>query len=189
MEAIGLGCGELKVACADGLEEFNGFLLHPVELAIAALMDTSKPDLGWEVDQDGEVGQGRADGKLVDGFDLVSVDGAGDALVDSGRIEEAVAEYDLPRSQGGLDQLADVLGTAGGEEEELCFGRHAVPRVVVLQQVADRLAEGRASGLAGLHDGVARCHETLFQRSDLGRFTATFAAFECDEEGALRADD
>ena len=82
-----------------------------------------------------------------------------------------------------------MLGAAGGEEEELCFGRHAVPRVVVLQQVADRLAEGRASGLAGLHDGVARCHETLFQRSDLGRFTSTFAAFECDEEGALRADD
>ena len=187
-KALGLPGCQIKVALADGLEELDGLLLHPVELAIAALADALETDLGGEVDEEGEVGPRRADGEAVDGSNLVGIDRAGDALVNGGGIEEAVTEDDLPCGERGGNALADVLGAAGGKEEELGLGGHALARFVVLEELADGLAEGRAARLTGQHDAVAGGLKTLSEGGDLGRLSAAFAAFEGDEQtGALDA--
>ena len=54
---------------------------------------------------------------------------AGAALVDARGIEEAVAQHDLAALDGRPDDLLDMVGARGGEEQRLHLaGRRARPR-------------------------------------------------------------
>ena len=137
---------------------------------------------GVEIEQEGEIGAGFADGEFIDEIHGGEIEAPGDALVDGGGIEEAIRDDPGAGGEGGLDDLADQLRAAGGEEEQLGLRDHAAAFLGELEQVADGLAEGRAAGLAGEEDGVAGLLQPGGEAADLRGFTAAFRAFEGDED-------
>jgi hypothetical protein len=130
-EAGGVGLGQDQVSGADGGVEVGGHLLHAVGGAdgAGATEEAAVGFLGSYVEEEGEGGAEGAYGEIVDEGYGCAVETAGDALVNGGGIHEAVGDYPTAGVQGGLDDAADQLGTAGGEEEEFGLGGHVTALV------------------------------------------------------------
>ena len=160
--------GEVEVASPDGSEEFKGFAFHAVEGTLAAGLHALESDLGVEVEQEGAMRADRSGGELIDAGDLSGLEGAGDALINGGGIEVAVAEDDFTRLEGGLDYFAGKLGAAGGKEEEFRLRAHRLPGLVVLDEIAQGFAEGGAAGFAGQQDLMAAGLQVVRKGLDLG---------------------
>lgn len=108
-EAVWLIVRQVQKALADCLVKRERLLLHAIELAVATLADSGEAGLGWQVDEEGEIRLCCGHSKVVDGFHLLGVDRAGDALVDGGGVHKAVAEHDLAGGYGRSDDFAHVL--------------------------------------------------------------------------------
>ena len=128
----------------------------------------------------GEVGV-EADGERVQGVDGGAEVGAGGALVDAGRVGEAVGDHRGAAGERGADGALEVVAAGGGEEQDLGLGRPAAG--VALDEEASgsprrpgrRRARGsrrpRRRGRAGWRRAGA----------DLGGFARAVDALEADE--------
>ena len=109
------------------------------------------------------------------------VEAAAVALIDDGGIVEAVAEDYFTGGKRGANDFADELGPAGGHEKEFGLAGHAESGGMVFEEVADFLAKRSAAGLAQGDDRMAYFFQPSSETRDLGGFTGTLSAFECDE--------
>jgi hypothetical protein len=63
---------------------------------------------------------------------------------------KAIGNDPISSSKGGMDELSDELGSAGGKEKEFRFGLHRMSGGIVLQELADGFPEGGSSRFADL---------------------------------------
>ena len=96
-----------------------------------------------------QVGHQPLDGRQVELEHALEPETARDALVGDRRVDVAVADHRRPARERGPDQLLDVLGTRRRVERGL---RPRSDVATVEHEVADLLAERRATGLAGEDD-------------------------------------
>ena len=168
MNPVGFALGEVEVALSDGSEEFKGFAFHAVKGTLAAGLHALESDFGVEVEQEGAMRADRSGGELIDAGDFSGLEGTGDALINGGGIEVAVAKNDFTRLESGLDYFAGKLGAAGGKEEEFRLRAHCLPGLVVLDEIAQGFAEGGAAGFAGQQDLMAAGLQVVRKGLDLG---------------------
>ncbi len=119
-------------------------------------------------------------------LDLVQkrgIDGAGGALVDARRIDEAVAKHDLAAPERRADHLLDMVGARGGKQQRLHLRAERLGSAGK-DHVADRFRARRSARLARHHHGVALVAQLLRQPPDLRRLARPFPAFERDEKAA-----
>ncbi len=180
-KALGHGFGQKQVALADGVVELNVFLLHAVRKLAGALFGASEADGGGDVDDHGNVRHKVSHGELVDHPDGVVGEVAGDALVNGGRVQVAIAEDEVAGVEGRLDDLTDELGSARGKEEEFGFGADFTGGGVVFQEVSNGLADGSATGFAGDGYVVPEVPKAARQAVDLGGFATAFTPLKGDE--------
>ena len=180
-DALGHVFREEQVALADVIVEIDVLALHAVGQVGGALLEPGEAHLGGHVDHDGDIGHDVADGEAVDLRDGIGGQLAGDALINGGGIEEAVAEHVFAGEKRGRDDLAHQLRAGGGEEQQLGLGTHLVALGVVDDDVADLLADLGAAGLAGGDDVLAGLLQMGREQGNLGGFAAAFGAFEGDE--------
>ena len=76
-------------------------------------------ELGRDVEEQGEVGFEPAGRRGVEAAQQIEIEAASVALVGERRVGEAVAEDDFAALQGGTDDLGDISGAVGEEEEGL----------------------------------------------------------------------
>ena len=105
-------------------------------------------DLDREVEDQGQVGAMRAQERRLQSVDQLKAEAAGAALVDAGRVGEAVAQDPLAAIKCRQDGAMEVILARGEEEIELGQRAPALGRAVH-DQLADRLRTLRAAGLAG----------------------------------------
>ena len=140
-----------QVARAHRFVESGSLLLHPVgrqQQWTRPLVGAQETHVRRQVEQERHVRPLFAGGEAVDDIDHRRVEPPRHALVNGGRIQEAVAHHDAPARQRGVDRFAHQLRAARGEKQEFCFGRHAPVRRGTPQQAADFLAQRRAAGFA-----------------------------------------
>ena len=111
-----------------------------------------RPSLARDVDDDGEVGDEAVDGPHLQVVHLGGAEVAAGALVGDGGVGVAVGDDDLAPLERRPDELVDVVGLVGGEEQRLGPGRDVV---AVEHEVADGRAELGAARLAGDDDLAA----------------------------------
>lgn len=178
-----MGGGESKITLLDAGEEFASRLLEAVA-GISAGGAAGFAEGEGNQEEKSEIGDQAAGGKGNDSIDRRGVEAAPVGLVGDGRVKETIAKNDLAGGEGGADDLADQLGAAGIDEEELGFGREGASRGVMFEDGADFLADGGSAGFAQRADGFAGGAEAFGQQSDLGGFAGAFGAFKSDEEAA-----
>lgn len=180
-DALRLCLGEAEVALADFFIKFTGLALHAVQFTPGGV--DALPSGGCiEVQQDGELGEGATGGEGVDGGDGGQRQSTGEALIDGGRVEEAVENDENAFSKHGADFFPDDLSPAGGEEEQLSLMRQALTFFGMLEQVADLLADGSATRLSEHNDAVACGFEMPLKHLDLRGLAATFRTFEGEQK-------
>jgi hypothetical protein len=180
-DPLGFAFCEVEVALPDGAEEFERFAFHAIEGACAASFYALQSGFGIEVKQEGAVGAHRSRRKLINGCDFRWIEGAGHPLIYGGGIKVTITEDNFPGIEGGLNDLARKLGTAGSKEEQFCLRTHRLSVGIMLDEVPEGFAEGGAAGFAGQEDFPSARFEVCGKGLDLGGFPATFAAFKTDE--------
>ena len=127
-----------------------------------------------------------ADAEGIDPPHGVEAEPAGDALICERAVDEAVAQHPFPGVQGRADDLVQMVGARGGEEQGFRFRAPAFVRAVE-QEAADRLGAGAAARLARGHQINAACLKGRGQRLQLRRFANPLAPFEGDEAASRHA--
>src|SRR5205823_4485002 len=90
---VGLARGERAIGLAQLLMKLERFALEPVGTPFAApFLGARKANFGWRVENEGEIGLELADGDLFEEIDQLQVHLAERALVNPGRVDEAVAD-------------------------------------------------------------------------------------------------
>jgi predicted RNA-binding protein with PUA-like domain len=176
---------EVQVTLAHGGKKLLGFALDAVELAFPVSHAVERGG-AVEIENEGDIGKKVSDGEGVDAGGVLDRNAAGDALIDSGRVEETVADHDAAGLEGGLDFFPHELGAARGKEQEFGLWNESFAFRRVLEKVADRLPGGGATGLADEERVMAGLAEFVGQKRDLGGFPATLRAFKCDEKTLAR---
>ena len=133
------------------------------------------------IEEKGDIGEGLADGVAVDRARHGRIELAGNALVNLGRIVEAVADHHIAASQRGADDFANVLCAARSEKKQLGFRHEAVAFRCMLQKVAHTVPGGRASRLACGQAGVTGFAQPCGEPANLRGFAAALGAFESDK--------
>lgn len=182
--AEGFPC-EGEIALADGIEKRLRFAFDAVE-CVAGCAHALAGGGAIHVENECEIRQCGPHGEGVDGSGVSRIDAAGHALVDGGRVHEAVADDDAVFGEGWLDDFADELGAACGEEEEFGLGGEGLALRRVLEKMADRLACRCAAGFPEEKRVVARGAQVVGEEADLGGFPAALRPFECDEKSSVR---
>ena len=149
--------------------------LHPIGRAGAP----RGPDVGRHVEQHGEIGGQPAGGPRGQGGDLGAIERAARALVGDRGVAVAVRHDPLPRRERGFEQVGDVLGAIGGEEQRLGARAHRLTGVE--QHLAQRDAQARAARLARGYDVVPGLLQGIAQRIEHGGLARALAAFQRDE--------
>jgi hypothetical protein len=139
--------------------------------------------LGRQVEEEREVGHGVADHQALEAADQLGVDPAQRALVDAGRIDEAVAHHPLGLIEGRPDGGADVVVARRREQQRLGQGPERLGGARQ-QHVAHDIGASRSPGLARHHhrDGVRA--QAPGQQLGLGRLSRPLAALEGNETSA-----
>ena len=129
-------------------------------------------------------GRSAPDGEIIQRRDDVRLELARDALINRGRIEEAIGDHDGALLERGPDHFAHELAAAGFEKQQLGLRRHGKTFRRELEEVANLFADRGAAGLARDEHRQAGLFEARREPLDLRRFPATFRAFECDKHAA-----
>lgn len=108
---------------------------------------------------------------------------AGDALVDTAGIEEAVAQNDRAAGDGRPYHLLDMVGAGGREKDCLHLGTERLGGARE-QDMPYRFGSCRAAGLARDDDVMAGLAQCPGESGDLRRLAGALAALEGDEEAA-----
>ena len=103
--------------------------------ALRPMAHTGQPDRDGHVDDDGEIGNGRADGGVDETIHDIGGQPAGGALIDPARIGKAIADDEGATPEGRFDQFGNVIDTGGGEEISFAQTRQ--------EAWPDRTREGR----------------------------------------------
>src|SRR5262245_36577687 len=151
--------------------------------AVALAPHARQRRLDVDVEQDRAVGEQPADREQVQLQDGVRPEPAPRALVGDRGVEVPIADDHRPAVEGGADHLVDVLGPGGDIERGLGPRRDVV---AVQHEVADLLAERRASRLSGEDDVHFLGLETLQEEARLGGLSGAVEALERDEHRAGR---
>ena len=138
---------EVEIALADSGEKLLALAFDAVEFPVA-FVHAAEGCLTVEVEHQGDIWQASADGEGIDPRGVLSGNAAGDALVDRSRIKETVTDHDAASFERGLDFFPNELGAARGEEKKFGFGNEVFALGGVLEEVADRLSSGSATGFA-----------------------------------------
>ena len=140
--ALRVALGHREVVRADRVVE-------GVLLGLEPVVDVAAPApalLRRDVDDDGQVGHQVVDRPHVEVVDLLGAEVAPRALVGHRRVGVAVGQHHLAAVERRPDQLVDVVGLVGGEQQRLGARRDVV---AVQHEVADLAPEVGAPGLAG----------------------------------------
>ena len=168
--------------------EGTRFRLEAVRHALAAaLVRARKAHLRRHVENESEIRLEIADGDPFEGADETRIEMAERALIDSGRVDKAVADHPHALRQRGLDRVAHVIAAGSGEQQ--CLGLHPERLGHAREQyVSDDFGAGRAAGLACAHHADAGRRKAIRQQRRMGRLARAFAAFEGDESSTHRSD-
>src|ERR1041384_3376333 len=177
--ALRFSFGEVKITSPHPLVELQRLIFHAVEQFAATCPLQADPRV--EVDDERQVGNAIADGKSVDRGDVVGVEFAADALVDSGRVKKPVANDYITPGERGLDDFAHKLGAAGAEQQEFCLGNHGGRSLAVLKDVTDLFAHFCPSGLANDHDRPPHLSQSGHEMVDMCGFAASLPALKSDK--------
>jgi hypothetical protein len=74
-------------------------------------------------------------------------------LENGGGVVEAVGNDPISSSKGGMDELSDELGSAGGKEEEFRLGGHRLAYGIVFEEVANDFPHWGTAGFTDLVNG------------------------------------
>ena len=153
-DAVGLAGGDLAVLFPDAAEEgvLLGFKAVFVAAgfgfdAVVAAARAGQRRFEAGEKQKGEVGLKSAADEAMEIEHNLRAEFAAAALVGFSRIGEAVADDDLARVEGRLDDFGDGLRAIGKHESHLGHGIEAT-RTGVEQDFANAIADGGAAGLA-----------------------------------------
>ena len=181
-KAFGFGAREVQEGQSAGLVHGDFLLLEAVGrgtrvLGGAAGAGPCQPGPGRQIDQDRQVGHHAVDGDALECPDEARLQIACHALIDPGRIDEAVAKHDLAGRNRRPDHLLDVVAARRGEQDRLhphaeFFGAAGQ------QHVAHGLRAGGAAGFARLHDLAPLGAQRLGQKADLRGLADALASFE-----------
>ena len=151
----------------------------------AALLGARQSDLDRRVEHEGEIGLEVADGDAFERPQQLRIDPAKLALIDAGRIREAVADHPAAARQRRRDGVADVVVARGREQDRLGGGPERLGRARQ-QHVPDDLGARRAAGLAREHDADPERAQLLRQQRRVAGLAGPLAAFKGDESSAHR---
>ena len=177
--------GEGEVALADGVEKRLRFAFDAVEF-VSGGAHAAAGGRAVHIENECEIRQGGSHGKAVDLGGVCRIDAASHALVDGGRVHEAVTDHNAPGGEGWLDDFAHELGAARGEKEEFGLRGECLALRRVLEKMTDGLSRRGAAWLAEKEWIDARGAQVVGKEADLGGFPAALGAFECDEKTCVR---
>ena len=172
--------GKVEIASANRFKKRLAFRLDPVG-NLPAMSEPGARDIPVKIEQERDIGKAVGDGKCVDVSGGLGRNLAGDALIDSRRIEEAVADDRVPGGQSWEDHLSDKLGAAGSKEKELRFRHQPGALRGMLQQISDCLAGIGSTGLTEKERIPAFADQLLRQQADLRGFSSAFRPLERDK--------
>ena len=144
-------------------------------------MGATQPFHGIEVEDEGEVGHGTIDRDMLQSPHEGGVEPSGHALIDTARIDEAVAEHNGASAHRGADHLFQMIASGSSEEQRF----EARPRMLdraAQDDVTDCLGSRRAARFARDDDRVPARAQMGGEALDLGRLAGPLAPFECYEE-------
>ena len=156
----------------------RGFLPCPSAGALQA-------DIGREVENEGDIGHGCADGNALERCHQRRLDIAGDALIHTGGIDEAVAENDIATGKRWPDHAIQMIGTGSGKQERFHAHTKGLGRPGK-EHMAEGFSTRRSARLACGDDRLPIRAQVLGQQTDLGRFTGPLASLETHEQSARR---
>jgi hypothetical protein len=128
---------QLEKARAHPLMEGERLKLKPVLLTSRA----AQALLGVNVEEEGEAGKGGTTHLLAEGGDPSGAQLPAIALVGHRRIIEAIAEHQFAGVEGWLNDVMQVLGSGGEEEERFGAVRDLSRHLLVKQEGPDPLRE------------------------------------------------
>src|SRR6185295_7474701 len=105
-------------------------------------------------------------------------------LIGKACIRESIAQHAIPAQQCGRDDFLEVLSPGRKHKECLGFGMHLVLRLK--QELADLLAQRRASGFARQREWHALRSQKIRGPGYVGAFTRAIDAFERYEQTAIQ---
>ncbi len=123
--ALRLGPGDRQEGVAQPGVEVEGLGLEPVGRpapSAPARGRAGEAGLGGEVEDQGQVGPGRADDDPLQGGDDARIEAARGALVGPGRVDEAVAQHGLAAAERRADQPVEMVDPGGAEQQGLGEG-------------------------------------------------------------------
>jgi hypothetical protein len=141
---------------------------------------TLKPDCRRDIEDDRQIRPAFADRNPLQRPQQLVVSSTAGPLVHPGRVGEAIAKDPFLSLQSWTDDLLNMIGASGGEENRLAVRPH---RFGISGQ--DKMANGfgsrSASGLAGLSDFTSGRRQCSSKSPNLRAFSGSVAAFECYE--------
>lgn len=159
---------QMEVAFAYFSVKLDILLFHSVGHVRNAVLDPLKAYFGRDVQNNGEVGNDASHGKGIDLGNRIVSNLPGNPLVNSRRVQEAVAKNDLAVFHSRHDDLTNQLSPACGKEKEFCFGKNVFRGIGMHEEVTDVFAYYSSSGLPrDDHIPVVYVLQSICQSSDL----------------------
>src|SRR4029079_18553682 len=159
--------------------ENEAFLLEAV-FAAGALFRPREPEFRVEVENQGEVGPSLADNLALEAFDQLHVAAAGNALIDSGRIHEAIAQDQIAAIERRPDRFAQVRFPRRIVEQGLGGRRPSADRADD-EEGTDVFGSGRAAGFAGQDDVPSLSAQGFGEIARMRALAGALATFKGDE--------
>ena len=168
----------------------GGLLLEPVLRPVVGAARIGPPQTGLriEIEDDCQVGHRAVDRHALQRGHEPRIEIAARALIDAGRIHEAVDQHDLCAFERGPDHLLDMIVARGGKKQRLHGRPEALDGGLVEKHMAHGLGAGRAAGLPRDGDPMAAPAQPFGEQGDLGRLSDPLPALERDETAATGAD-
>ena len=140
-DSFGLLLGQIAISLGNFLIKIEAEILEPILLSNGpGASESATPGLSRiKIENQSEIGFALGDGEVIDETDLLHRKAPGIALENGGGVVEAVGNDPFASSEGGMNELSDELGSAGGEKQELCFGGHGLAHGIVFEEVANDL--------------------------------------------------
>src|SRR6185295_12700986 len=130
-----------------------------------------------------QIGRELSERRFLQAIDGIDADTARHALIDIGRIREAVRDHPIALGQRGLDNARHVIDASGKKQQ--CLGQRRPPLGFTLnEQLADFFGTRRAAGLARERHAMAPPFQGRFQQTSLSGFAGALSSFETDEVSA-----
>ena len=127
--ALGLAFREPEIGLAQSLVKFDRLRLEAVGRALAApALGARQSDRRRNVEDEGEIGHGRADRHAFEAANELLSTLPSDALIDARGIDEAVADHPFAVDQRRANGRAHVIVARGREQDRLGLRRRAAWR-------------------------------------------------------------